>query len=122
MNPNFRLSRVGVIILGVADLGHSVTFYRERLGLELTSQTDNFSFFNAGGITLALSTNLSRALGKEPGAVEVVFSVDHVRVAYVELQGRGIVFRDEPRIVTGTMRAANFSDPDGHALSIFGPE
>lgn len=118
----FRLSKVGVIILGVTDLGRSIGFYRERLGLELTSQTSDFAFFSGGGITLALSTDLSRALGKGAGAVEVVFSVDHVRTVYKELQKRGIDFQVGPRVVTGAMWAANFTDPDGHALSAFGPE
>ncbi len=121
-DSTFRLSKVGVIILGVADLNHSIAFYRERLGLELTSQTSDFAFFNGGGITLALSPDLSRALGPAPGAVELVFSVDHVRIAYTQLQRRGIEFRGEPRIVTGAMWAANFTDIDGHTLSVFGPE
>lgn len=36
-------------------------------------------------------------------------------------QGTGIVFRVEPRVVTGNLWATDFRDPDGHLLSIFGP-
>jgi len=33
-----------------------------------------------------------------------------------------VTFMNEPRPVTGDRWAANFRDPDGHLLSIFGPE
>lgn len=121
-SANFRLTKIGVVILGASDLDKSVAFYRDRLGLEVTNRTDDFVFLNAGTVTLALSSGLVQALGKDPGAVEVVFSVDHVRQAYEQLQKRGVKFRGEPRVITGAMKAANFTDPDGHVLSIFGPE
>ena len=35
---------------------------------------------------------------------------------------RGVTFLNEPRCVDGVSWAADFSDPDGHVLSIFGPE
>ena len=34
----------------------------------------------------------------------------------------GVEFLREPSNVTGDSWAANFRDPDGHLLSIFGPE
>ena len=38
------------------------------------------------------------------------------------LAARGVEFTHEPRNVTGPLWAANFNDPDGHKLSVFGPE
>jgi predicted enzyme related to lactoylglutathione lyase len=52
----------------------------------------------------------------------VVFSVEHVRAAYDALRRKGVTFSDEPRNVTGSSWSANFTDPDGHHLSIFGAE
>ncbi len=43
------LSRIGVLILGVRDLGVSTSFYRERLGLPLRGTAGEF---DAGGVTL----------------------------------------------------------------------
>jgi len=122
MDKEFRLSKIGVIMLGVADMEKSVSFYRDSLGLELTAQHEGFGFFSAGGVTLALSTGLTKAVGQAPGAVEVVFSVEHVREAHEVLQRRGVAFLNQPRPVAGPMWAADFRDPDGHILSIFGPE
>lgn len=122
MTTTFRLSKIGVIMLGITDLEKSVAFYRDRLGLQLTGQHEGFAFFDAGGITLALSLSLARAISQGPGAAEVVFSVEHVRAAYEALRTAGVEFASEPRAVAGPMWAANFHDPDGHLLSVFGPE
>ena len=116
------LSKIAVIMVGVTDMDRSVAFYRDKLRLETGGPVGEFAFFQAGGLTLALSKAHVAALGKEPGNVEIVFGVDHVRETYNDLRAKGVEFKREPRVATGTMWTANFSDPDGHALSIFGPE
>ncbi len=118
----FRLTRVGTILLGVKDVRRSLAFYRDTLGLVMTAQFEGFAFFNAGGVTLALSEGLARAIPQLAGAFEVVFHVEGVREAYEALLEKGVKFRIEPRVVAGPNWAANFEDPDGHVLSVFGPE
>ena len=53
------------------------------------------------------------------GASEIVFAVENVRGAHAALRARGVEFRNEPRNVTGTEWAANFTDPDGHAWEVY---
>jgi len=123
--PEFKLTKISIVMLGVRDLARSVAFYREKLGLNVQFQSSEFAFLNAaGGVTLALATPLAQALGspseKLGGASELVFAVDDVRAAYEALSGRGIAFIREPHNVTGAQWAANFEDPDGHKLSVFG--
>ena len=122
MSEPFRLSKIGIVMLGVTDLEKSLAFYRDRLGLKCTAQFEGFAFFDAGGVTLALSRGLAQAAGKGAGAVEVVFSVEHVRAAYDALRAAGVEFVREPRAVAGPNWAVDFHDPDGHILSVFGPE
>ena len=122
MPEQFRLSKIGVVMLGVADIEKSVPFYRDRLGLKLSAQFEGFAFFDAGSVTLALSGGLARATGRGAGATEIVFSVEHIRRAFEALRTAGVEFSGEPRVVSGPNWAANFRDPDGHILSIFGPE
>ena len=118
-----KLSRVGVVMLGVQDLDRGVAFYRDKLGLPLQQLIPgDFAFFQAGGVTLALSIPHAKNSSHMVGATEVVFSVEDVRATYDALRGRGVVFTHEPRNVTGSLWSANFTDPDGHRLSIFGPE
>jgi len=110
-------------MVGVKDLDRAVAFYRDKLGLALQQQVPGeFAFFAAGGITLALSVPHSKNSSSMVGATEVVFAVDNVRTAHAALRARGIAFTVEPRAVAGPMWSANFNDPDGHKLSIFGPE
>jgi catechol 2,3-dioxygenase-like lactoylglutathione lyase family enzyme len=121
MSEDFRLSKIGVVMLGVSDLAASKAFYVETLGLEVSGEHGGFCFLQAGGVTLALSKELGPPSGASSG-VEVVFSVEHVREAYERLKAKGVEFRIEPGAVAGPMWATDFRDPDGHILSIFGPE
>jgi len=94
-DTDFKLNKVGVVMLGVRDLAGSVAFYRDKLGLTLASQFEGFAFFDGGGVTLALSEALARAPGRSgplAGATEVVFSVDDVQAAHQQLAERGISF------------------------------
>lgn len=122
MTTEFKLSKIGVIMLRVAELNRATHFYRDQLGLELSNSTGEFAFLRAGGITLALTTELPKSVNGRYEGVEVVFAVDHVRAAYRELGKRGVHFSHDPHVVTGANWAANFADPDGHSLSVFGPE
>jgi catechol 2,3-dioxygenase-like lactoylglutathione lyase family enzyme len=122
MAEPFRLSKIGVIMLGVADVAKSAAFYRDRLGLKLAMQFEGFAFFDTGGATLVLNSGLAKATGRGAGATEVVFSVEHVRAAYDALRTQGVEFVNEPRVASPPNWVASFQDPDGHILSIFGPE
>lgn len=121
-NSSFKLKQIGVVMLGVGEMARSLAFYRDTLGLGFKGQHEGFAFLDAGGVVLCLSESLARVTTQIPGATEIVFSVDDVRQAHKELASRGVKFTHEPRVVTGPMWAANFQDPDGHNLSVFGPE
>jgi catechol 2,3-dioxygenase-like lactoylglutathione lyase family enzyme len=120
-STDVKLSKVGHIMLGVTNLERSLRFYRDTLGLSVQFAVEEFAFLDGGGVTIVLrgTPNLG-----EPGDVmrtEVVFAVDDIETAYRSLEGRGVEFRVQPRVVTGDRYAADFRDPDGHVLSIFGP-
>jgi len=116
------LSRIGTIMLGVRDLKTSLDFYHGKLGLAIKMQEPQIALLDAGPITLGLSPGHLRLAPQVNGATEVVFQVDNVRSTRQALIDRGIAFMNEPRQVTPTDWAAHFRDPDGHLLSIFGPD
>lgn len=123
--PELKLNRIAVVMLGVKDLPKSVGFYRDTLGLQPQGEVPGeFAFFDAGGMMLALSVPHAdpRTSPHLVGALEVVFGVDDVMAAYNALRARGVNFISEPRNVSGTNWSAVFTDPDGHRLSIFGPK
>lgn len=113
--------KVSHVMLGVSDFNRSVAFYRDTLGFALQQQFESFAFFDGGTMTLALSGDIWNHAGKAPGAMQVVFGVENVKSAYAALKAKGVEFMNEPRNVNGRDWAANFRDPDGHLLSIFGP-
>jgi predicted enzyme related to lactoylglutathione lyase len=116
------ITQIGIVMLGVRDLVRSVAFYGDQLGLTFQQQMAGFAYLDAGAVTLCLSEPLAKAREQIVGATEIVFPVQHVRVAFSELREKGVEFVNEPRVVVGTSWAANFVDPDGHLLSVFGPE
>jgi predicted enzyme related to lactoylglutathione lyase len=122
---DLKLNKVAVLMLGVKDLGKSVTFYRDTLGLQLQGEVPGeFAFFKAGDMMLALSVPHAKPETSPSvvGAMEVVFGVEDVTASYEALKARGVQFIREPRQVTGTSWSAVFTDPNGHRLSIFGPK
>jgi predicted enzyme related to lactoylglutathione lyase len=111
-----------MVMLGTRDVHNSIPFYRDKLGLKLTQQFEGFAFFNAGNITLVLNEGLAQSAERIAGATEIVFSVEDIRTAHEALKNQGVQFAKDPFQVTGPMWAAHMRDPDGHLLSIFGPE
>ena len=122
MQPGVQLAGISAIMLGVRDLGQAVAFYRDTLGLKVKMQEEQIALLDAGPVTLGLSPGHLRMAPHVAGATEVVFRVENVRAAHRALTRLGIAFLNEPRQVTPAEWAAQFKDPDGHLLSIFGPE
>ena len=118
----FNLPPVSMIMLGVRDLDKSVSFYRDRLGIDVRQRIPGFAFLDSGALTIVLSEPLAKNVSPLAGATEVIFSVNDVRASYEALKAQGVEFSQEPRNVSGPMWAANFRDPDGHLLTLFGPE
>ncbi len=121
MTPNTPVTGIGNIILPVVDMDRSLAFYRDAVGLDVRASGAEFAFLQAGTVTLCLRQAARAAQGEDAGRVEIVFDVPEIQAAYEALKARGVVFRVEPRVVTGNLWATDFRDPDGHLLSIFGP-
>jgi predicted enzyme related to lactoylglutathione lyase len=58
------------------------------------------------------------------GSAIVVFAVDDLQGTYEALKAKGIKFNREPQVVCEAGdkvgKSADFTDPDGNSLSIFG--
>ena len=116
-----KLTTLGTVMLSVTNMERSLAFYRDVLGLPVQFSEGAFAFIGAGGVTLALRKVGALKDAPDEHRTELVFHVVDIRSAYESLRGRGVMFRIEPRVVTGNQEAADFRDPDGHVLSIFGP-
>jgi len=122
MTGAVQLSRITSIMLGVRDLPQALAFYKEKLGLTVIMQEPSLALLQCGGVMLGLSRGHVNLAPHVAGATEVVFGVESVRTTYKALSAQGVIFMSEPRQATPTDWVAHFKDPDGHILSIFGPE
>jgi catechol 2,3-dioxygenase-like lactoylglutathione lyase family enzyme len=106
--------RGGVITLRVKDVGASVRFYVETLGMKLVSERERSAILDAGdGFQVALES----AVGALPAtsSVRVDFTTKvPLREAIAIYENRGVVFEEHDGI-------ASFRDPDGHLLSLTAP-
>jgi predicted enzyme related to lactoylglutathione lyase len=115
-------SGVSYVMLGVSDLERSTAFYEQTLGRTVRVRTANLVFIDAGPIAIGLSPDLARTRRPTAGATEIVFSVTDVSAAWRALAAQGVEFIREPRQVTDRDWAATLLDPDGHFLTLFGPQ
>ncbi|HWF91857.1 MAG TPA: VOC family protein [Terriglobales bacterium] len=118
---HYALPALSMVMLGVRDLQKSLAFY-QNLGVKVRQQVPGFAFLDTGTVSLILSEAAAKASQNVAGATEVIFSVDDVTGHHAALLERGVEFSHSPHNVSGPMWAANFRDPDGHLLTLFGPE
>lgn len=117
--------RLSNVLLRVADLGRSLAFWRDALGLRPLAAFESFAFLDAGGVRIGLNAVPPREPdGGLAALTEIVLEVPDVRAAHAELSAKGVAFRTPPRPVTGDagreLWACDCRDPDGHLVSLTG--
>ena len=114
-----------IVVLCTRDRTRATLFYRDTLGLTLTSENSLATVFDVGGTSLHVST----VADFTPHDHTILgFKVSDVLAAVLGLRERGVVFnilpgfnQDQLGILTvpGTaIRVAWFKDPDGNVLSV----
>jgi len=119
-----KLSTLGYVIVYVQDTRESLKFYRDVLGLKVRSDDDKWVELETGEATLALHQD-DKARAKRTGTQpHLVFNVEDIYGAYEALKAKGVAFGNAPATVceAGDQigKSADFKDPDGNPLSIFG--
>ena len=111
------------VIVYVSDMGKSIAFYRDLLGLKLTSESEQWSEFDTGGFHLALhvSNHLDEVQGEirvPAGNAELVFEVEDIEKACAEIRGKGGAV-EGPQMMEGLdVQVAFLRDPDGMAIEL----
>jgi lactoylglutathione lyase len=122
-------SKVDYVIVNVSDMGRSVAFYRDTLGLRLRFESPGWSEFETGASTLALHPG-TRAAGSEAsthagptaGTCSLGFSVPDLNSTYAQLSERGARFVMPPTEQANEgIRLAVCTDPDGLVISFAEP-
>lgn len=101
-------------------------FYRDKLGLTVEVDSDEFMVFAApepGATQLAIGKHSEvSGTSKEPFRIMVDFLVSDCQAAFEELRAKGVEFTREPSIDPGDgFVIATFKDPDGNTLQLLQP-
>ena len=122
-----KLERADYAVLVVADLGVSLRFYREVLGLELSHRSGSYAQFKTGATRVALYERgaMARILGRalrapeaDAPAFELGFKVADCDAAYRTLVERGAGPVCPPTTQEWGQRTAYVSDPDGFLIEL----
>jgi len=118
-DSSFGLGPIGQIALTVTDIGRSVTFYRDSLGMRFLFQVPSLAFIDCGGIRLMLSLPEKAAEGSSS---VIYFKVADIQQAFQTLTSRGVAFEAEPHLIAKMpdheLWMAFFRDPDRNLLAL----
>lgn len=124
VSTEVKLSTLSYVILYVKDAAKTVPFYRDTLGLAVKVNEGGWVELESGPVTLALHSDDKLPANRQGGEPIVVFNVENIQTAYEALKAKGVQFESEPNVVCEaegkTGKSADFKDPDGNRLSIFG--
>jgi lactoylglutathione lyase len=111
------LTKLGAIILLVADMKKSVEFYKDILGLPLKYQSEDWTEFFSNGTLLALHPAKEREKTKSAPTTLVGFMINDLDSTVKLLKEKKVKFFKEPREEPFGKHAI-FKDPDDHLISI----
>lgn len=120
-----KIKNLGYVIVYVKDIERGVAFYRDTLGMTVKLDDSGWVEFDTGAATFALHVDPKLTGSRSPGQPIPVFCVDDINQTYESLKKAGVKFENPPKQVceAGPNQiglSADFLDPDGNPLSIFG--
>lgn len=119
-----KLKTLSYVILYVPDTKAALPFYTEKLGMTVKLDDDGWIELESGAATLCLHSSKDVPEGKRQAMPTMVFEVENIDETYSQLKDKGIKFEKEPHEVCSTPEgkgySADFTDPYGNVLSIYG--
>jgi catechol 2,3-dioxygenase-like lactoylglutathione lyase family enzyme len=112
--PELKL-KFDAVYYHVTDTGKSIAFYRDVLGLRLTSR-DYVARFDLDGVLFELVPNPRGNVLPGTGNARLSLGVADIRQATGELQGRGVETTPVKEEPGGLL--SYFKDPDGNELCL----
>jgi lactoylglutathione lyase len=113
-------NRIGAVILLVENLGRSIEFYRDVLGLQLKQESEDWVEFSKGSSTV-VALHPSKKIPKEKqekgASVLIGFNVTDMKNVCTQLEKKNVKFyKKQTEEAYG--QHAIIEDPDGHLISL----
>jgi len=114
--------QVDYMMVIVSDMQNSISFYRDKLGLQLKFESPDWTEFSTGTTTLALHGGGNKSstppADKQAGICTIGFNVQNIEQVYADLQAKGVRFVMPPKTQPNEgIKLAVAIDPDGLAVS-----
>lgn len=126
VSTDVKISTLSHVILYVKDTAKTLPFYRDTLGFKVKMEEPGWVELETGTTTLCLHGHEKMPATRTDADPIMVFGVDNIQHAYEAFKAKGIKFDGEPKVVCEAEgkvgKSADFKDPDGNRLSIFGYE
>ena len=120
-----RIDRIDHLVLTVADIAATVSFYERVLGMEHVERDGRHALrFGRAKINLHESGREfePKAASPVPGSADLcLITRDPLDVVTAELQGHGVAVEEGPverTGATGTIRSVYVRDPDGNLVEL----
>lgn len=119
-----QLKTVSYVIFYVKDAEKAAEWYRDTLGTPIKFAESGWAELETQGTTIALHSAEKLPAKGDLRQATTVFEVDDIKGTYEALKAKGVTFVKEPHEVCSqddfVGLSADFTDPDGNALSIYG--
>lgn len=121
MSASIPFGQLGQISHAASDLGRTVAFLRDEVGLPLLFQAPpGLAFFACGDVRLMVTQ--PEGTSNAGANSTLYFKVADIAAARVAMQQRGVVFDDEPHLIAKLsdheLWMTFFRDPDGSLLAL----
>jgi predicted enzyme related to lactoylglutathione lyase len=111
---------LSTVMLVVSDMGRSVRFYRDVLGLEPRFESRHFSSLAAGPVVLGLHGEGGEVRADSGTGCTFGFEVSDMAATLADLRERGAEVVEEPRRENFGWLAL-IADPDGYLIQLREP-
>lgn len=108
------IDSISAVWLPVTDMDRSISFYRDKLGLDVVQQEGGWTEVTAGDQIIGLNNGESPS--GDGGAV-IAFNATDIESTVAELRERGVEFKGEISDHPWG-KIAPFADPDGNVLQV----
>jgi lactoylglutathione lyase len=112
------IGELKLIMLVVRDMGRSVRFYRDVIGLKLMFETPGWAQLDAGNIQLGLHPESEHLKARPNESCSFGFYVQDIEHAVADLRARGATILMEPKKEEFGMLALA-ADPDGYTVQLY---
>jgi len=104
----------------VSDCARSIAWYQDMLGFKLQYHLEEMGWCELESPVARVNVGLSQVeRPKVEGGPTLTWGVKDIEAARAELEGKGVKFDGETRVIPEMVKLATFFDPDGNHLMLY---